>query len=304
MEFIRKNLESVISILDRVKVMRFDPKMLKKYDGTSSWEIFWEWLWSIVYGYRIAQLGGPDHDEERLFILDSLLEGQAKLWFQYRLDRPNKPIPSFLEMVINIYNRFIHDSALQDTRQAFKDAKWDDADKSVEGWKDLLKKLVDEIDIAPDKYVIKSKFMEGLPQHIQLHIFTDKMSIEYNDLNKLYQAGLDVEYALWAERCFAKSVKPVKGGESLSAQKSMEYREQVKTKTFGPRRWFDMTQPVIQHATPAGLPKLYEKQHTMEKKGVGITRPAHARLPETKGLGNRRCRIDQLYASTVAMRAT
>ncbi len=98
-------------------------------------------------------------------------------------------------MVINIYNRFIHDSALQDMRQAFKEAKWDDTDKSVEGWKDLLKKLVNDMDIAPDEYTVKSKFMERLPRHIQSRIFADKMSVEYNDLDELYQAGLDIEYA-------------------------------------------------------------------------------------------------------------
>ncbi len=72
----------------------------------------------------------------------------------------------------------------------FKDAKWDDADESVEGWKDLLKQLVDNMDIPPDDYSVKSKFMECLPQHIQLCIFADKMSVEYNSLEELYQAGI------------------------------------------------------------------------------------------------------------------
>ncbi|KAK0224861.1 hypothetical protein EDD85DRAFT_959120 [Armillaria nabsnona] len=138
-EFVRKNLGNVISIPDGVKGTQFNPKMINKYDGMASRKVFWEWLRSMVYGYRITQLGGQERDEERLFILDSLLDGKAKQWFQYRLDRYDKSTPMFLEMIIDIYNRFIHDSALQDARQAFKDAKWEDADELVEGWKDLIK---------------------------------------------------------------------------------------------------------------------------------------------------------------------
>lgn len=58
-EFVCKNLENMITILGSVKSSWFDPKSQKKYDGSSSRDAYLEWLRSVLYGYRIAQLGGP-----------------------------------------------------------------------------------------------------------------------------------------------------------------------------------------------------------------------------------------------------
>ncbi|SJK99800.1 uncharacterized protein ARMOST_03111 [Armillaria ostoyae] len=283
-DFVRKNLENVITIPDGVKSSRFDPKSLKKYDGTASRDVFWEWLRSVVYGYRIAQLGGPERDEERLFILDSLLDGKAKQWFQYRFDRLGKPTPSFLEMLIEIYNRFIHDSALQDARQAFKDAKWDDTDESIEGWKDLLKQLVDDMDIPPDEYSIKSKFMEGIPRHIQSRIFADKMSVEYNSLEELYQAGLDAEYAVKAERRFAKSAKTSRSNDERPerAPKGVEFK-MPRNNNFGNRRRFMNPQspgPGAVEVKPTDKPQYTERCQPQ------ATKPTRPKPTEVKGAGN------------------
>ncbi len=282
MEFVRKNLGNVISIPDGVKGMRFDPKMIKKYDSTASQEIFWEWLRSVIYGYRITQLGGQERDEERLFILDSLLDGKAKQWFQYRLDQHDKSTPTFLEMIIDIYNHFIHDSALQDARQAFKDAKWEDANESVEGWKDLIKQLVDDMDIQPDEYSIKSKFMEGLPRHIQTWIFTDKMSVKYNDLEELYQARLDVEYALRAERRFAKSAKAYKSMDDHAPQKILEIKV-LKTNNFGIRRRFQPSQP---HQVIPNQAKVQDRPPPAEKRVGPAPRPTKPRIQDMRGAGS------------------
>ncbi|KAK0240619.1 hypothetical protein EDD85DRAFT_950466 [Armillaria nabsnona] len=119
-EFMRHNLGTKLMIPDGLKGARLDVKSMKKYDGTSSREVYWEWLRSLVFAYRASQLGGPDRDEERVLILDLLLEGKAKAWFHLRLERSDLPYPTFIEALIEMYNRFIHESALQDARRAFR----------------------------------------------------------------------------------------------------------------------------------------------------------------------------------------
>ncbi|PBK90134.1 hypothetical protein ARMGADRAFT_1083024 [Armillaria gallica] len=198
-EFIKQNLEHKLSIPDGAKGTRLDVKNMKKYDGTASREILWEWLRSVVFSYCTSQLGGPDRDEEQVLILDMLLEGWAKMWFQLKITKPGVPKPLFVKIIINLYIRFIHDSALQDARDAFRAVRWDDEDNTVQGWKDTIQQLIDDMDVAPDEYAVKVKFMFGLPPPIRNGVFADKLSVEYNDLEELYQSTLDIEYALRAE---------------------------------------------------------------------------------------------------------
>lgn len=50
-EFICQNLAHKLSIPDGAKGTHLDTKHMKKYDGTPSREVLWEWLWSIVFSY-------------------------------------------------------------------------------------------------------------------------------------------------------------------------------------------------------------------------------------------------------------
>lgn len=109
-----------------------------------------------------------------------------------------------MEVIIDLYARFIHDSALQDARDVFRAARWDEGDNTVQGWKDTLQQLIDNMDVAPDEYSVKNKFMSGLPPNVRNSVFTDKLSVEYNDWEELYQSALDIEYALKVERRFSK----------------------------------------------------------------------------------------------------
>ncbi len=207
MEFIHQNLEHKLSIPDRAKGTHLDIKYMKKYDGMPSCEVLWEWLRSVVFLYRTSQLGSPDRDEERVLILDSLLEGRVKLWFQRQISKLGGPTPTFVNIILALYDRFIHDSALQDTHDAFQVARWDEDDNTVQGWKDNIQQLINNMDVAPDEYTIKNKFMIGLPIVIWNGVFADKLSVKYNDLEELYQSTLDVEYTLKAERQFMKPAR-------------------------------------------------------------------------------------------------
>lgn len=85
----------------------------------------------MVFAYRSSQLGGLERDEEWVLILDLLLEDKAKLWFQDCISRMNKPKPTFVEVIVEMYRQFVNESVQQDTRDAFKEAKWLDGDGRV-----------------------------------------------------------------------------------------------------------------------------------------------------------------------------
>ncbi len=153
----------------------------------------------MVFAYRAAHLGGPEHDEEQVLILDTMLAGTVKSWFQRRISRLGEHCPSFIDITLELYKQFIHDSALQDARAVFKAATWEDTDMTVQGWSELLRQLIDDMDIPPDEYFMKEKFMMGLPGYLRSRVFGDKMSIEYNSIEELLQSALDAEYAIQSE---------------------------------------------------------------------------------------------------------
>lgn len=212
-EFICANLEKRLQIPDGLKPPRWDAKTMTKYGGSELKDIFWQWLKSVVFAYRSSQLGGPERDEERVLILDLLLEDKAKLWFQERISRLTEPKPTFVEVIVEMYRRFVNESAQQDARDAFKEAKWPDGDGRVQGWHDKIMRLVEDMDIAPDQYTIKEKFMEGLPDSIRMKVFADKMSIEYNSVDELVESALDAEYTVRTQKRFSKITRASRPGD-------------------------------------------------------------------------------------------
>ncbi|SJL05232.1 uncharacterized protein ARMOST_08598 [Armillaria ostoyae] len=227
MEFIRQNLEHKLSIPDGAKGTHLNVKHMKKYDRKPSHEVLWEWLRSVVFLYHTSQLGGPDRNEERVLILDSLLEGQVKSWFQWQISKLGGPTPTFVNIILALYDRFVYDSTLQNARDAFRVARWDEEDNTVQGWKDNIQQLVDDMDVTPDEYAIKNKFMIGLPIIIQNGVFADKLSVEYNNLEELYQSALDEEYALKAEWQFTK---PVRAPRPTTEEKRPAFHDRHQTK--------------------------------------------------------------------------
>ncbi|PBK94600.1 hypothetical protein ARMGADRAFT_1029003 [Armillaria gallica] len=152
--------------------------------------------------------GGPLDDGDSPDNEDDNNQGngkhKAKLWFQERISRLAKPKPTFVEVIVEMYRRFINKSAQQDACDAFKEAKWPDSDGRVQGWHNKIMCLIEDMDIPPDQYSIKEKFMEGLPNSIQLKVFADKMSIEYNSVDELVELALDAEYTVRTQKRFSK----------------------------------------------------------------------------------------------------
>ncbi len=67
---------------DGLKPPQWDTRLMSKYNGSESKDVFWTWLCSVMFAYQSSQLSGPERDEEQVLILDILLGEKAKEWFQ------------------------------------------------------------------------------------------------------------------------------------------------------------------------------------------------------------------------------
>ncbi len=71
------------------------------------------------------------------------------------------------------------------------------------------------MDIVPDEYSIRDKFLGRLPEAICTRVFADKLSVEYNTLEELLEGTLDAEHVIRSERRFSKSAqRNPKGNEN------------------------------------------------------------------------------------------
>ncbi|KAK0432702.1 hypothetical protein EV421DRAFT_1742093 [Armillaria borealis] len=179
-EFIHANLKQRLQIPDGLKSLRWDSKTMTKYSGSESKDIFWQWLKSVVFAYRSSQLGGPECDEERVLILDLLLDDEAKLWFQECISRINEPKPSFVDVIVEMMHE-TH-SKRQDGQMAMAEYR-----AGTTRYYDLLKTWTLCLINTQSK--------------------RNKMSIEYNSLEELFESALDGEYTVRMQKRFSKATR-------------------------------------------------------------------------------------------------
>ncbi len=121
--FIDEHLTVRIKLPDRVKPPQLDIKSVKPYDGDPSMEVLWDWLKSLVIHLKTQQLGSPDCDQEQKLIIEPVLTGKAKKWYHNHIIKvDSNKIWMFTLVILALYDRFIHDSMMQEARSKFKKA--------------------------------------------------------------------------------------------------------------------------------------------------------------------------------------
>ncbi len=119
-QYIDEHLRVCVHLPKGVKVPRLDSKNITPYAGGSSITEFWTWLKSLVIYLKTSQLGGLDRDREWKLLIEPVLTGTAKKWYHDHVIDVNAYTNwTFVSVIIGLYGRFIHDSAMQETRLKF-----------------------------------------------------------------------------------------------------------------------------------------------------------------------------------------
>ena len=79
---------------------------------------------------------------------------------------------SFEEVVIRLYDHFIHPSTMQDARAAFFVAHYTE-DKGIQGFYDTLVDHAQNMVVYPDAYQIVEMFLCSIPAYIHEHMIKD-----------------------------------------------------------------------------------------------------------------------------------
>jgi hypothetical protein len=97
------------------------------------------WLANLVVLFKAEQYGGEDRDREHVLHVPQFIDGEAKKWSNQHVlhVRRTQLTWSFEEVIIGLYDRFIHASTMQDTRAAFFTACYSE-EKGIQGFYDIL----------------------------------------------------------------------------------------------------------------------------------------------------------------------
>jgi Zinc knuckle len=89
---------------------------------------------------------------------------------------------TFKEIIMCLYNRFIHPSTMQDARNTFFAAHYAE-DKGIQGFYDTLVDHAQNMAIYPDSYQMVETFLKGIPSYIRERMLKDRMSPEFNTID-------------------------------------------------------------------------------------------------------------------------
>jgi hypothetical protein len=88
----------------------------------------------------------------------------------------------FEEVIIGLYNRFIHPLTMQDVRNTFSMTQYTE-EMGIQGFYDTLMDHTQNMAVYPDTYQIVVTFLQKIPSYICTHMFQDGLLPEVNTID-------------------------------------------------------------------------------------------------------------------------
>jgi len=138
--------------------------------------------------------GGHDQDCECVLCTLQFLDGKAKRWFQRHVVsvKREKLSWAFEEVILGLYDRFVHPSTMQDAQKEFLCAKYK-AETGVQGFYDNIMDHAQNMAVHPNEYQIMEVFLKGVPTTIRDKIFENGLSPEVNTIDDLVSCAKAIE---------------------------------------------------------------------------------------------------------------
>ena len=172
----------------------------KKYGGRDDIESFESWLADVLRWLRVAGVTGPEKDQLRIDLCGTTLKGLAADWFHLEVESFDRKVRhwTFTELIVAMYERFIHEVTAQNATTKFYDAKYSKS-KGVLAFYNDLERYAGRMVARPDDYTFKRQLLRGLPQDmVEVLIKTRRVTAEHTSLPRLLQEAKSMESAFQA----------------------------------------------------------------------------------------------------------
>jgi hypothetical protein len=150
------------------KMCKTDTESIGKYSSGIKFSDLENWLSNIVIMFKAKQYGGEDCDREHVLHVLSFLDREDKMWYHQHIQSMHwmQAHWTFKEVIIGLYNHFVHPSTMQDECSTFFATQWYAEDKGIQGFYDTLIDHAQNMVVYPNDYQIIETFLRGIPSYI------------------------------------------------------------------------------------------------------------------------------------------
>ncbi|KAG6871881.1 hypothetical protein C0992_010205, partial [Termitomyces sp. T32_za158] len=289
-----------------IKPRKAESKHIQPYRGESKFSDLENWTMDVCNHLAACQYGGDRLDRERVFVLPEFLEGAAKNWFRHHVLHYNRARQqwTFKDVILELYNRFVSASTMQDAREAFIATAYTDK-LGVQGFYDTLIDHAQNMSIYPDNWVMIDTFLRGIPDAMRESLIcNDGLSPEVNTVEEFVAHGLRYEQARKIAKHFelhrsktriVTRAEPQKVGTFWARRKELAGNTNPRvvvrpTRSRERRPWNDLhvdrvEQPVV---APDRRPP---QEDVGQRRPAGVVRPPHAprKLEASRPTGANAC---------------
>ncbi|KAJ7591721.1 hypothetical protein C8J56DRAFT_1130929, partial [Mycena floridula] len=167
-----------------------------RWVGDKDLDKFEEHLQLTFRWMQLNGLGGKRCRRQRVVSFGYFLGGKALTWFNDNVDgiRSDQHLDwSLIDVVMGLYVRFIHETAVQDATDDFASVKYR---TSVDELYQDLTRHAGRMVYPPDKYTFRSRLMELLPSRIRDEVLRDGITAETSDTKTIMGAAKKAETML------------------------------------------------------------------------------------------------------------
>src|SRR6202050_4296826 len=198
-----------------MKSIRIPP--LDKYSGEDDIEKFNVWLTGLLRWMRGHNVTGPKKNILQVDLCGTTLTSMAATWYTDNVEAWNQKVKSwtFERLICELYKQFIHEVMAQNAATSYKKTRYSHAKEALAYYNDLRRHTSRMVQ-PPDKYSLKRKFLEGLPEDLVENLLKSCcVSGEYTPLNRLLEEVKAMESSIQAYQNYKSDQQ-----ERLTTQKS------------------------------------------------------------------------------------
>lgn len=209
---IREHVSQRLEIPPGTKLRRTNSESVGMYVGKPKFSDLENWVTSLVLLLEASQYGGADRDRERVIAIAEFLGGEAKLWYNRHVIHPNRTqlAWTFEEVIVSLYDRFVHPSTMQDAREAFLASRYS-PERGVQGFFDTLQDHAQNMASYPDAHMVIETFLKGLPAVIREKLFELRLSPEVNTIDDFVSEAKAIEMSMKNAEHFRKRATTTSG---------------------------------------------------------------------------------------------
>jgi hypothetical protein len=166
----------------------------KAYSGDEDIKQFDGWLHSMLQWMKINHFAGPECKRDHITLTVMYLDKKAKTWFNDNVEGINhqRQVWTFKDIITGLYDRFIHESSIQDATQKFYAVKYT-TDGGVYGFYHELERYTSRMIHAPNSYTFNTQLMMGLPSSMIPSVVDKGVTAETSSLNEILHMAKHVE---------------------------------------------------------------------------------------------------------------